>query len=232
MRSAQEFVGSHPRTGFAFGRGEAWGLDCVVAAYALGSPVWRSRIYPWFEQVAVLLSDGQASCSGFIQASMIQKNLNGQYRTRQQIEQSITESVLVGLRECVFRGKSGAYSDLVRDVLRGSLRGFISDMVWGPFRTAPAFFTAVRPANPALPIYCSFGQMPSGAWSPNTETYQIGCSYAWGYELTGDMAFLDKARLEMGRSNLEELLTRLEGNGVDNIENRAALLALVQRLVE
>ena len=47
--------------------------------------------------------DVGAACSGFIQSNVTPKNFDGKYRTRQQIEQSITENMLQGLRETVLR---------------------------------------------------------------------------------------------------------------------------------
>ena len=228
MKADQQFVATNPSKGFTFGRGEAWGSDCSVAAYALSDQAWRSARIDWFRQLATLVSDGQGSCNGFIQATISPKMLNGQFRARQQIEQSITENMLQGLRESVFRGADNAYSDLVRDVLGDSLRGFISDMVFMPGESAPRSIGGVGPLDPNQGIWCSFKQMTNGAWSQYKETYQDWSSFAWGYELTGDQEFLDKALGQTGSGG--SLLNAMQSQGTSNIENRSALLALVQRL--
>ncbi len=228
MKSDQVFVWSNPGVGFGYGRGEAWGADCVVAAYALSDPSYRADVLPWFQTLASIISDGQAACSGFIQANISPKLLNGLYRGRQQIEQSITESMLQGLRETVFRGADQARSDLVRDVLRDSLYGFVSDMNFIPGELVPPSMTAVGPVDVTKPVWCSFKQMPKNGWSPYKEGYQDWSSFAWGYELTGDPIFLSRALGQLGNNG--SLYGHMLGGGVSNIENRAALIALVQRL--
>ena len=232
MRADMDFIAAVPGSGFTFGRGEAWGSDAVLASYATAPLAWRGKVRPWFEELARVVSDGQATCSGFIQANVTPKNLGGQFRTRQQIEQSITENMLIGLDRTVFKGIDPGYSALVRDVLVRSLRGFTSDMVWGPFGNVPPSYSAVGPLDTSLPVWCSFAEMPKNpiSWSTSGNTYLDWCSFTWGYELTGDPDFLDKARLQMGALNLDELMVWLETDGTENIENRAALLALMQRL--
>ena len=64
LRWDQDHVRNYPGTGFTFGRGEAWGLDCAVAAYATSSESWRARNRPWLDEVAQVLADGQSTCSG------------------------------------------------------------------------------------------------------------------------------------------------------------------------
>ena len=228
MRADQLYVQSIPGIGFGFGRGEAWGIDAALAAYAAADVAWREKKYPWFQALANLVADGQGACNGFIQSNVTSKNLNGLYRTRQQIEQSITENMLQGLRETVFRGRSQAFSDLVRDTLASSLNGFISDMVFVPGCNVPPSITAIGPLNVNLPVWCSFNQMPADGWSDQRDSYQDWCSFAWGYELTGDLEFMDKALTQFGYGN--SLHTVIMGGGTDNIENRSALLALAQRL--
>jgi hypothetical protein len=213
--------------GMGFGRGEAWGIDAAAAAYALGDDAWRGKTLPWFRKVANVLNDGQAACSGFIQSNVTPKNLSGLYRTRQMIEQSITENTIQGMRETVFRGADNAYADMMRDVLRDSLYGFISDMCFVG-KNVPPSITALGPVDITLPVWCSFAQMPSGSWSPYNEGYQNWSSFAYGYELTGDTAFLDRADGQTGSS--AALFTQMMNYGTNNLENRAALLALVQRM--
>jgi hypothetical protein len=119
-------------------------------------------------------------------------------------------------------------SDMTRDVLVDSLYGFISDMAWssgnGPWR-----YTGVGPIDVTLPIWCSGAQMPGDAVTPNDyETYQDWSSFAYAYEITGDPIFLERAHVQYGSTGI--LLNRLMNSGTDNIENRSALLALMQHL--
>src|SRR6185436_9101724 len=47
-------VTGHPASGFAFGRGEGWGIDTMSAAYSLNSIAWRQEALPWFQKVSDL----------------------------------------------------------------------------------------------------------------------------------------------------------------------------------
>lgn len=231
LLNAIRSVRNIPGKGFQYGRGEAWGMDCAVAVYSLSEPDWRRRKLPWLQQQAELVLDGQAACSGFIQAAVSPKAVGGKYHARQMIEQSITENALVGLHESVFSEAFPGYAAMVRDVLSGSLHAFVSDMAWFPGERGPWRFTGVGPLDRALPVWCSRAQMPNDAWTAgDRETYQDWSSFAYGYELTRDTKFLTYARIQIGAVDLTDLLTRLENEGTSNLQNQAALLALVQRL--
>jgi hypothetical protein len=226
MRSMKAFVASNPGKGCGFGRGEAWGLDCAVAAFAAAPPAWRSAKRPWFTAIIELLDSGQGECTGFIQAFVNNKAVGGKYRARQQIEQSITENALMGLRETVFRGYDDARSAMARDVLVGSLYAFISPMAFqaehGPWR-----YTGIGPLDITKPIWCAGSDMPNDAVTAGDwETYQDWSSFAYGYEITGDEVFLEKAHEQF--FSWPDLWTPLRNGGLENIENRAALIALLQ----
>ena len=227
MKTAQQYVLGLPASGLPFGRGEAWGIDCALAAYAAADPAWRTAKLGWLRDVAQLVSNGQGACSGFIQANVSPRFADGKYRSRQAVEQSITENMLQGLRETVFRKKDPAHSVLVRDVLGYSAYAAISPMAWFPGQPAPWTFTAVGWANPSWGVWCSPTQIPGGGWTPSYERYQNWSSFAYGYELSDDPIFLLKATQEIGGG---DLLTALEQAGLNNLENRSALLALTQRL--
>ena len=73
--------------------------------------------------------------------------------------------------------------------------------------------------------------MPGDAWTQgDVDTFQDWNSFAYGYELTEDPVFLRFAQTQMGAQNFGELVFRLHDAGTENLQNRAALLALVQRL--
>jgi len=226
LRGAREFVDEHWMSGFGFGRGEAWGLDCAVAAYATQTPEWRARKKPWLDQVAQLLNDGQAGCSGFIQAGVSPKFIDGLYRARQSIEQSITENMLRGMIERVYKGADPGRTAMLRSVYEDSLLAFISDMAWWPGENAPWTHTAVGPRQIDLPIWCSYAELPSNGYTPAYETYLDWSSFAYGFEETGSVQFLNKAGQQMGGG---DLLTGLENAGLASLQTGAALLALMQR---
>ena len=231
LRAMLEYVHSHPGKGFPFGRGEAWGLDCAVAAYDFADLDWRQRKRPWFARIAEMLSDGQAACSGFIQAFYSDKAVGGRYLARQVIEQSITEHVLVGLHESVFASADPVHALLLRDVIQKSLYAFIGEMSWFPGQFGPWRYTGVGPLDPEQAPWCSRAEMPPDAWTDgDVETFQDWCSFAYGYELTEDPEFLRFAEIQMGVHNYSQLVKRLHQDGTTNLENRAALLSLVQRL--
>lgn len=231
LLSMQRYVANFPDKGCPFGRGEAWGLDCAVASYALGSHAWRERKLPWFQAQAEVLLEAQPSCNGFIQAFVSDKAVEGNYQARQMIEQSITEHALAGLHESVFRDAHPGHAVMLRDVLSRSFYAFISEMAWFPSQTGPWRYTGVGPLNPALPVWCSRDDMPEDAWTlGDIETYQDWASFAYAYELTDDPIFLRYARIQSGGVNFPDLVARMHAEGLDNLGNRAPLLALLQRM--
>jgi hypothetical protein len=231
MRSVQQYVEAFPGKGLPFGRGESWGLDCAAAVYSMAEDAWRARKLPWLQDHAELLLAGQGTCNGFIQSIVSRKALDGRYAARQQIEQSITEHALRALQRSVFREADPSHGLMVKRVLEKSLYAFISEMAWFPGQPGPWRYTGVGPVNPALPAWCSLGEMASDAFTAgDIEGYQDWSSFAYGFEETQDIAFLVKARDQIGATDFTGLVQRLMNGGTDNIGNRAALLALVQRL--
>ncbi len=225
MLADWESVQEHPGQGFAFGRGEAWGLDAVNCAYALADRGWRQGIRSWYEDIADLVCQGQASCSGFIQAIISVKMLGGEYHTRQSIEQSITENALKGMLETVLRGADAGRTEQIEFVLAESTRAMIGPMAWDSSIRGPWNYLAVGPKDKNQGVYC--GGIPSGAGGAGADKFQIWSSFAYGYELTGDSQFLDRAAEALGGGDLHTLV---HASYLDNLENKAALLALVQEL--
>lgn len=223
LKYEQMQVAANPHKGTAFGRGEGWGLDAAVAAYATSSPTWRSQNRPWLDAIAHVVADGQMTCSGFIQASVNEHFADGNYLCRQIIEQSIVENALVGLAQTVYVGQDAGMSALVQDVLRLSLYSMLDPMAWSGGQTQPWAITAVGPLGGG-PIYCDISQVPPDWHSDYTDAYQNWSSFAYGFELTNDITFLKFAQLQFGA----DLLGGMLNDGVKNIENRSALLALIE----
>jgi hypothetical protein len=225
LRACKNAVAANPGKGGAFGRGDSWGIDCALAAYCLGTPQWRAQKRPWFGEIVEMLVDMQGPCNGFLQANVSVKAVGGKYRARQQIEQSITENMLQGLRASVFRGIDPAHAAMTRDVLVESLYSFLSGMAWAPGR-GPWRYTGVGPKDIRLPVWCSGDEMPSDAVTAGDyETFQDWSSFAYGFELTGDPIFFERALVQTGGT---DLLMRLRSGGTANIENISPLLALMQ----
>jgi hypothetical protein len=229
MLAARNYVDQHPGWGFAYGRGEAWGLDTMCAAYSTQDAAWRALTKPWFGLVADLVRDGQSTCSGVIQATGLNNVFNGQYRCRQSIEASITENALVGARESVFRDDDDAHTTEVNSILEKSIYAMIGPLVWVDAWHGPQAMIAVGPFDATLPPYCTW--IPQDGSYGIPDHYQIWSSFAYAYAITGDHTFIDKATQATGGG---DLLQNLMQNSLDpintNIRNQVALLALMQSL--
>jgi hypothetical protein len=110
------------------------------------------------------------------------------------------------------------------EVLRRSSYSMISTPVWSTELNAPWAMIAVGPYDLELPPFCTY--WPVDANYGIADTYQPWSSFAYGYELSGDPVFLTRAQQMLG----QPLARGLTAAGVDNIQNRSALLALVQSL--
>jgi hypothetical protein len=227
MLAARNYVDAHPGWGFAYGRGEAWGLNAMCAAYSTQDDEWRAKTKHWFGLLADLVRDGQSTCTGIIQATSLNNVFNAQYRCRQSIEAAITENALVGLRESVFAGDDDARVSQVNSILEKSLYAMIGPMVWVDAWNGPQAMMAVGAFDSNLPPFCTWVP-PDGTYG-YPDHYQIWNSFAYAYAITGDHAFLDKATQAAGGG---DLLADLMQNALDpintNIWNQAALLALMQ----
>ncbi len=225
LLSDQLSVQANPAKGLSFGRAEGWTIDTVLAVYAGADDAWRARMRPWLDAIVQMVADGQIACSGFIQASQQPKFLDSQFRVRQAFEHSIVEHALWGLRETVYRDESPGHAALLRDVLIDALYSMISPESWSPALNGPWWHAAVGPPNVALPAYC--GNQPADGHSTFIDTTQAWSSFAYGYELTNDPLFLQRASEMIGG----DLYARLAQKGTNNIGNSAALVALVEQLL-
>jgi hypothetical protein len=229
MLAARTYVDQHPAWGFAYGRGEAWGLDVMCAAYSTQDPAWRAETKPWFALVADLVRDGQCGCNGIIQSTALLNVFNAQYRCRQSIEAAITENALVGMRESVFGDDDVARANEVNSILTRSLYAMIGPLVWNDAMGGPQAMIAVAPIDGNQPPFCTW--IPPDGTYGYADFYQIWSSFAYAYEITGDPLFLSKATQAAGGG---DLMHDLVANTLDpvqtNLPNQVALLALMQKL--
>jgi hypothetical protein len=221
MLFLRNYIDGHPQWGFAYGRGEAWGLDVMCAAYSTQPADWRALTYPWFGLVADLVRDGQSECTGIIQATPMDV-FNGQYRNRQSIEAAITENALVGMRKSVFENVDSVRVHEIDGILSSSFYAMISPLVWSTSDHGPWAMIAVGDTDMNQPPYCTY-------WPPDgnygfADHYQAWSSFAYAYELTGDPVFLAYATDMAGGSLASSFLS----NPLENLPNTAALWALVQ----
>lgn len=228
LRHHRNLVDQYPGQGIGMGRNEGWGLDAAVTAFAFGDDGWRASKRLWFDELVDLVADGQDDCTGFIQSTTGLHFFQNGYRARQQIEQTILESALVGLATTVYDGTGNSRLAKLAATLVDSFYGFIGPMAWSPGHPAPWTKTAIGPFDLTFGNWCNAGQIPSDGIEAIYETYQNWPAFAYASRLTGDPVFLDRATLQSGGGNL---YLQLLANGDENLENKGALLAYVQQLL-
>jgi len=222
LRADINYINANPGVGFTFGRGEAWGLDASIAAYATADPAWRAQALPWLQLVADTVTNGAGNCNGFIQATVAPKMLNNKFHARQSIEQAITENMLYGMLETVFRDADKTRYAEIDYVLGESLRAMIGPLAWNDTLHGPHSIGAV--STLAAQPYCQ--SLPAGGWGNGIDKYQTWSSFAYGYQKTGDSAFLTRAaEMAGGGGTLWNMMTSM---GFQNLENSAALVADLQ----
>ncbi len=220
----RQYVDMYPGTGFTFGRQEGWQLDAINGAYAFGDSEFRTRLKPWYDFLRDVIVDGQASCSGFMQANISGKFLNGLYRGRQAIEQAISENAMRGMVQTVYHLDDNTSVAMLEDVLRKSYYSWFNVMSWSDTLNGPWVKAAVGPLDLSLPVWCNF--LPPNGTTTGVDRYQEWASFAYGNNMTSDTIFLTKASEMYGGGGT--LFNKMQSAGVSNIANQAALIALVQ----
>lgn len=221
-------VTQHPHIGFGFGRGQGWTIDAMCAAYAFQDPTWRAQAKPWFDQIVWMVGQGQTSCTGMIQAVINTKMLNGQYRARQSIEQAICENGLWSMRQGIYMDVDAPRLADLEGTLQRSLYAMIGFPGWSSSQNAPWSTVAVGPTDIAQPLFCT--SLPSGGNDVYVDRFQTPSSFAYGYLLTGDTAFLDKS-IDMQGVTFPDLYTAMHAGGLGaNIENKTAAMALSEQI--
>lgn len=225
LLAMQNYTNLYPHNGLPFGRGESWGLDAALVAYSIEGDAWRQAQKPWFDAILDVLVKGQTGCSNVIQATPQYNVFGSQYRCRQSIEAAIMENMLVGMRETVWLGVDTTRTETLDALLRRAFYSMIGPLVWSNVFHGPWAMMAVGPFDLAVSPYCSY--VPSDGNYGFADHYQIWSSFAYAWQITHDQVFLDKAAEALGASDLTATLT---SNPLENWQNKAALLALVQRL--
>lgn len=222
MLSDIQAASGNPGYGINFGRGESWGIVSAIAAYGLSDQNWRSRWLPWFQKAGDLLSNGQSSCNGIIQRVVNNKILSGQFQARQSIEQAITENMLWSLKESVFRDVDPPRFAATEQTLLDSCNAMIGPLAWNPTLNGPYTHLAVAPLNATNQPFCTGVPTPSAAYG--VDRSQTPSSFAYGYALSGNPAFLSKAALMLGNASLPTAVSNIN---LHSTEISAALIALV-----
>ncbi|MCB9913545.1 MAG: hypothetical protein H6828_00180 [Planctomycetes bacterium] len=216
------FAHANPGHGLDVNRGTGWALDTMTAAYALAAPEWREQVLPWFRSLVDLFHLGQESCTGVVTTMPNWSWFGAQYRLRQSISAAILEHALWGSVTTVFAGRDEEGLARARQVLERSLYSSIADDYWDPVEHKPFFLAATGPFDLTQPGFC--GPPPPGS-TEGHDDYQVWSSFAYGYRLTGDPAFLQRA-IELAGGDLSHALRK---HAPGDLENRAALLQLVQQ---
>jgi hypothetical protein len=216
-------VNHNPGIGFQFGRANAWEVDAVLCAYSFGDPAWRASVRPWLDRIVDMVRAGQASCTGLIQANTGSKLLNNQYRARQSIEQAMIEHALWGMIETVYRGVDAPRVAQIEGILTDSLYSMIGFPGWSAALDKPWAIVAVGPLDITQPLFCT--TLPANGTSSGGDGYQTWSSFAYGYLLTGDTMFLQRA-LEMDGSHANLYAAMHTGGLGVNVENKVALAQL------
>jgi len=217
------YVGSYPGWGLPTGRGNAWGMDAALAAYALGADELRTRYFPWFQSMAQLVTAGQSTCTGVIMSSPSNRTAEGQFRIMQSFSTAFLENAYYGMRTTVFEGTDPGSKGDLEDVLRASTYANVSPLLWRHAPAGPVNWLAMGPYALQRPPYC--GPPPPGGEDVGVDGTHTWASLAYGFKLTRDGVFLERAA-EMAGGDLYDSLH----STWHNLNNRAAVLALVQEL--
>lgn len=219
-------VDANPGQGFAIHRDEGWGIDTMTTAYCLAEPEWRAKVRPWFDDVLDIVEDGQSDCTGIIIGDPNLDTFHGDYRARQSISAAILQNGLWGMLRSVFGESDPESYGRLAEVLRKDIYAMISPLVWDETSETPWFYVALGPYDLTLPEFC--GDYPPDGFEGN-DAYQTWSIFAYGYTLTEDPIFLEyAARMLWQPLSTPALGTQTYGA----LENRSALMALVQRLFE
>jgi hypothetical protein len=109
----------------------------------------------------------------------------------------------------------------VEQSLKNSFYSNIGPMGWSPTAKGPWTVIAVAPLTGGT-LFC--GSLPPNGTSGKPDKYYTWSSFAYAYEMTNDPDFITFAEQMIGG----DLLSIMESQGYNTLENRAALLALVQ----
>lgn len=225
LLSKIQLVDKDPGQGVPIGRADAWGLDAVAAAYSLGDETFRSRTFPWIEIVVRTFEAGQSTCTGNLQSLHIGKLLGGRFLVSRSNELAYLENAFWGLDQSLFADRDPDLATTIRDILVRSIRARTSPAFWNEEVGGPWSTVGVSPRDSSFDEFCD--RIPDSAYDVHVDTFHTWSSLAYGYLLTGDEHFLERAQ-EMAGST--PLWTKLHADGLDWIGDRAALLHLVQTL--
>ncbi|MEM7518451.1 MAG: hypothetical protein AAF368_16200, partial [Planctomycetota bacterium] len=223
----RNYVEAHPGWGVKFGRSEGWGLDVMTAWYNVAPVEWRDEHRWWFDEVIDMLETGQSACTGTFTTSSMPHMFGGQYRNRQSIEACIAENAIWDVLRSVYDGADENRTAQVERMLRDAIYGMVSEPIWSPVYSGPHALIAMGPYDANEPPFC--GMPPADGLPTGADVFQLWPNFVYGYKLTGDPIFLQKAdELAQARWNAPDAFTAIVGQGMENLANRALFLGLLQ----
>lgn len=228
MRNKLMRVEAYPGTGVDYGRMEAWGIFPAVAAYALGDDETRTRFRPWMAEIAATVRAGQSTCTGNIQSTHINKNGNGSMRSRQAFEVAFVVNALESMRTTIFDGVDEGVEQTLRSTIVDCAYSTIRPPFWDENFGGQRNLVAVGMQDGSIPDFCFDLPPGAGFGSTNIATKEPLTVWAYGYALTGDAEFLQKATQTLGGSN--NLVAEIGQLGTDDLCHSAFLLGVVQNL--
>jgi len=227
MLQDRQHVDNWPGTAFPFGRGEGWSVDCANVAYATGSPPFRSRFRPWYDDILDLVEDGQAGCQGYIQSLVSNALLSGQYRVRQALESAIIDIALLGMYETVYLDADPPRAQRARKVLRDSAYALTTAPSWSTGQPGPWTTLAIGPLGKSNPLFCTY--FPNGGVTGGHEKFHLWSTLEAGYRITNDPMFLTRASQVLGTTP-NELLGAFAKKHFTYLQNRSPMIGLMQEL--
>jgi hypothetical protein len=220
------FVDEHMNEGFNLNRAEGWMFDTAASYYSLADPAWRDQARYWFDDIVDLLEDGRSSCSGTIMVKPNTAHFGGQYRLVQSISECILQNGLWGVRKSVYDGANSAQVTRINNILKSSTAAMISDQVWSYADNSPHFYTALGPYDVEQPAFC--GYVPPGG-NEGDDGWQTWNIYVFGYLITGQNQYLNKATLQAGGTLTPT--TVLSNGATGKLETRAGLISMLQNML-
>jgi hypothetical protein len=215
-------VDAHPGQGADIGRGDAWGVDALVAWHALAPQARRNAHLDDFLRLVDLWWDASTPCDDGLMAAPTYAAFGGQHRVRSQIEVAMLDHAMLGLLRGALDGREPCSAAQVQRLLERSWRQTISPQVWRASLHGPLTKVGVGPFNDALPPYC--GLPPAGAETTAIDEYQSTSGFAHAWRFTRDPTYLAKVCELHGWTSVQDAWA----TPTLNWQNRLALLRLAQ----
>jgi hypothetical protein len=217
---------AHGGKGGNWGRSEAWGLQANLAWYALGPDELRNRYRPWFALIADTLQATVSTCTGNLTSHQVyQGPFKAVYQIRQAFEAAFMLHAVEGMRRTVFEGTNQAVYDTLTYVLREGAEASIAPPFWNPGQAAQHKHVATRRIPAESEDFCT--NVPHDGFTTFFDRWVGMTGWAYVYKETRDAIYLLRAAEAIGGSNA---LSQLELQGLDEIDDKAPMMALLQFL--